>query len=93
MLKMTYNLPCVSQRVCDAALRKQTLVYNQLKRMRNAAHARYPPIIQCLFHISSIVLQNDMDLLLVYFSSVQHLLGCLLNMLCCMKPAKLRSVQ
>ena len=30
-----------------------------------------------------------MDTLLVYFKRVQHLLDCLLYMLCCMTPTKL----
>lgn len=56
MLKRPRSLPRVSQCVCDAALRKQILVHDRLKSVRDAARAWYPHISLCLFHIYCIVL-------------------------------------
>ena len=40
---LAYHLPCVSRWVYDAALWQQSLVYSQLKRVRDKAHALVPP--------------------------------------------------
>ncbi len=90
---MSYNLPHVSQCVCDAALREQTLVHDKLKGVCDTTHTLYSHVIHGFLHILRIVPQNYMDPLLVYSPTVQHPLDRLFHRLCRMRSAEVPSMQ
>ena len=48
-----------------------------------------PPYHPLRFHIPYVVMQNYVDVLLVYFTHVNHLLDCLFHMLCCMRKLQM----
>ena len=79
---LAYHFPCV--RGESVMLRCDIRPWST-----DLAHTWYLYIIHCFLHIPYIVTLNEIDMLIVCFTCVHHLLDCLFYMLCCMRPTKL----